>query len=236
MWATNLLESSDFKHPMCLSHDGMWNYKDCLRPLSWMGTLITSAPSIGHYHPVFGKFSTCTWDPAVDVPQWNPPVNGPILVLCLSHQQDTDMLWFQVVQHIGQNSWNCIWKDLKLRWYFPMDYMSTQPTMWHINVAPIICEIKSELGQGSSNPSVHSFSYARFYCLNEVNQTWSTDKSSTHTWEAELCHVHRSWTWNFAPNHCGSQYINNKCSYPSLHLQASILIIVADIIAYSMKV
>ena len=30
MWATNVLELLDFKHPMCLSCDGMQNYKDWL--------------------------------------------------------------------------------------------------------------------------------------------------------------------------------------------------------------
>ena len=43
------------------------NFKG-LRPLSWTGTLITSAPPTGHYHPVLGKFSTHVRDPAVDVP------------------------------------------------------------------------------------------------------------------------------------------------------------------------
>ncbi|KAH9986762.1 hypothetical protein BJV74DRAFT_796731 [Russula compacta] len=44
------------------------------------------------------------------------------------------------------------------------------PPKWHINAAPIFCEIKSDLGRGGSDPSVQaSFSYARFHCLKESN-------------------------------------------------------------------
>ncbi|KAE9382671.1 hypothetical protein BT96DRAFT_798442, partial [Gymnopus androsaceus JB14] len=49
------------------------------------------------------------------------------------------------------------------------DYMLAQHTPFNVNAAPIMAEVKSELGSGGSDPSVQSgFSYARFYCSPEV--------------------------------------------------------------------
>jgi hypothetical protein len=42
-------------------------------------------------------------------------------------------------------------------------FFSIHLTKWHINAAPILCEVRSELGQGDSDPSVQgSLSYAQF--------------------------------------------------------------------------
>lgn len=48
------------------------------------------------------------------------------------------------------------------------DYMHTQPTPFDVNAAPMIAEVKPELGL-RGDPSVQvSFSYARFHCLDGV--------------------------------------------------------------------
>lgn len=50
------------------------------------------------------------------------------------------------------------------------DYAALCPTPFHVNAAPLIMEVKGELGLGGSDPSVQSsFSFTRFYVSDEVS-------------------------------------------------------------------
>ncbi|KAH9960083.1 hypothetical protein BJV74DRAFT_954596 [Russula compacta] len=127
----------------------------------------TSAPPIELYHPAFGKFSTRARDSAVDVPDEILQSTARFLrrVSAIStneSRRDSESrgILAEILgiafEHISNSDTTS------------SDFISIHTTKWHINAAPIICEIKSELGQGGSDPSVQSsFSFARFYCLDE---------------------------------------------------------------------
>ncbi|KAH0839406.1 hypothetical protein J3R83DRAFT_136 [Lanmaoa asiatica] len=109
----------------------------------------TSAPPIDLYHPAFGKFSTLARDPALD------PSTQASHVAIRSREILAEIL-------------NLAFERISNSDSTAPDFISVHPTKWNINATPIICEIKSELGQGGSDPSVQaSFSYARFYCQKE---------------------------------------------------------------------
>ena len=134
----------------------------------------TSAPPIQLYHPAFGKFSALARDHALVVPDDILKLTARFLrrVSAIStydapRNSESDDILAEILgitfNHITNSA-----------------FFSVHPTKWHINAAPILCEVKSELGQGFSDPSVQgSFSYAQFYCQKDVSyQTCSTDDKS----------------------------------------------------------
>jgi len=129
----------------------------------------TSAPPIELYHPAFGKFSALARDPALEVPDDILQSTARFLRR-VSGISTNEALRIRMQREILAKILGVAFECISNSDSTSSDYISVHPTKWHINAAPIVCEIKSELGQGGSDPSVQvSFSYARFYCLKEVS-------------------------------------------------------------------
>jgi hypothetical protein len=134
----------------------------------------TSAPPIQIYHPVFEAFSKRSKDLDLKVPDDVLRLTASLLrsVSKISVKEaPRDSESREILAKILGVSLEHVSNQDRTS----ADYMSVQHTPLNINAAPIIVEVKGELGLGGSDPSVQSsFSYARFYCSKEVRVSLST--------------------------------------------------------------
>ncbi|KAJ3795603.1 hypothetical protein GGU11DRAFT_837427 [Lentinula aff. detonsa] len=108
----------------------------------------TAAPPIEIYHPAFGAFSKRCKDPELEVPND---------VLCHTAS---------LLRSVSKISVQEAPRDLETR--VILAKILGVSCEHSINAAPVLVEVKGELGVDGSDPSVQaSFSYARFYCNRE---------------------------------------------------------------------
>lgn len=130
----------------------------------------TAAPPIEIYHPVFGNFSKNSKDLNLQIPE-------DVLRLTASLLRSTSRISVREApresasREILAKILNVSLEHVSNQDQSSADYMSPQHTPLNVSAAPIIVEVKGELGFGGSDPSVQSsFSYARFYCSPEVRK------------------------------------------------------------------
>ncbi|KAJ3997180.1 hypothetical protein F5050DRAFT_1807043 [Lentinula boryana] len=127
----------------------------------------TAAPPIEIYHPAFGAFSKRCKDPELEVPNDVLCHTASLLrsVSKISVQEaprdsETRVILAKI---LGVSCEHVMNLNQTLS-----DLTSVQHTLQSINAAPVLVEVKGELGVDGSDPSVQaSFSYARFYCNRE---------------------------------------------------------------------
>lgn len=130
----------------------------------------TVAPPIQIYHPVFGSFSKNSRDLNLQIPE-------DVLRLTASLLRSTSRISVpeapreSASREILAMILNVSLEHVSTQDTLSADYMSPQHTPLNVSAAPIIVEVKGELGLGGSDPSVQSsFSYAQFYCSPEVRE------------------------------------------------------------------
>ncbi|KIK64163.1 hypothetical protein GYMLUDRAFT_83497 [Collybiopsis luxurians FD-317 M1] len=129
----------------------------------------TAAPPIELYHPVFGRFSELSNCPDLEVPE-NVLRDTAELLRSVStisiREAPRDEGTRLLTKILGISLEHVVNQDRT-----SADYLSVQHTPFNINAAPFIGEVKGEMGNGGSDPSVQvSFSYSRFYCNSERAQ------------------------------------------------------------------
>lgn len=145
----------------------------------------TAAPPIQLYDRVFGAFSVRVQDPNLTAPEdflrrtakLLRSVSG-ISIEEASRDEETREILAQILDLSFERVDN---QDNTAS-----DYMSVHPTPFNVNAAPIIVQVKGELGT-SGDPSVHlSFSYARFYCLGSVSRHHLPDPRITDSFSISV--------------------------------------------------
>ncbi|KAJ3782759.1 hypothetical protein GGU10DRAFT_297341 [Lentinula aff. detonsa] len=124
----------------------------------------TVAPPIEIYHPVFGAFSERCKDPKLEVP-------NDVLCDTASLLRSVSKISVQEAPRDPETR-GILAKILGVSFEHVVntdetscEFMCVQHTPQSINAAPALFQIKGELGNGGSDPSVQaSFYYARFYC------------------------------------------------------------------------
>lgn len=137
--------------------------------LAQNGPSSTSALPIQIYHPVFGHFLQRCRDTTVAIPEDVLRYTAALLrsVTEISTQEaPRDAKTREILAQILSVPLEHISNQDKTS----PEYMSLASTLMNISAASSIKEVKGELGIGGSDPSVQcSFSFARFYCSEEVS-------------------------------------------------------------------